>query len=267
MRIFGSCYECYVPDTQILYPLIFLHDVPTLSSPNDMYKECIDALRKSFVLKILPENEVEFHRLIFRKFQFFLADIKSEALRSRSKGLNIATFEKKVNSLIWQKSYGDFCKYWKEHKNKFGEWLDFDKSKIEDEIHKIVVKMLVRYIECTEENKHEWTAKDEEVVSLLYEVLKKERDKGNLSSKAHDEDLKMLAGCLRYVQKYLPEGVCYLVTNDTTLYNCANKVPTLKCLTGSSTKRLVGFKVIKPKDFLKKLKAHTKNTSSKDLGG
>ena len=263
MRIFGSCYECYVPDTQILYPLVFLQDVLTLSFPNSLYKECIDALREYCILKILPENNYEFNRLILRKFQRFLDDVKSEALVAKRKRSSIKSFEKKVGSLITSKDYGDFYIYWKEHKSRFNKWLEIDKLAIEDEVNSTVAEMLVRYRKCTEGMRHKWALKDEEVRSTLFEVLKKEREKGILSSKVHDEDLRLLVGCLLYVERYLPEGVLYLVTNDRNFYDCAKKVPTLKNLVGGPKRRLVGFDVIKPKVFLNRLKAHTKKLHRK----
>lgn len=264
MRIFGSSHECYIPDTQILYPLVFLNDVVTLSCPNSCYKECIDALRKDFVLKILPENDYEFYRLILRKFSRFLDDVKKQVFVAKSKGLNPESFQKNITSLINFGDYGDFNVYWDQHRSKFVKWLQTDDLAIGNEVNSIIAETLLKYKEYTEPFKHNWTEKDKETVSTIYEALKLERKNGVLVTRAHDEDLNLLAGCLLYacgyrqenVWGYLPEGILYLITNDKDLYDCGKKVKTLESLCGGAGKKLTGFDVIKPEDFLRQLKKY-----------
>jgi hypothetical protein len=270
LQIFGAHHECYVPDAQIIYPEVFLSDVAVLPPPNNTYRDCITALRRNFVVKFLPENDADFNRLILRKFMAFLDDIKNEALSAKNKRLSADQFRNNVNNLFRiRKLYddrdcGDLLLYWDSHSEDFVTWLKWDRIAIENRILELVREMLERYKSYTEPLKHKWTEPDKEMILLIFNLLKSERTKGLLTNGAHDEDLRLLAGCLFYacgnkekgLSGYLPEGVLYLVTNDDDFYNCGKQVKSLESLGAGNGKRITGFDVVKPKAFLDKLKQH-----------
>ena len=262
MQIFGFSYECYVPDANVIYPHIFLSEIPTLPPPSCTYRECLDALRRDCIIKILPESDYDFNRLVLRKFMDFLDDIKKNVLNAKIKGLNTQQFIDSYNSLLRQRKIyeendcGDLKLYWEHHKFDFAKWLSYDRVTIETIIYGLVADKLQEYRDFVKQFQHSWTADDEETVNRIYEILKSERKKGNINTKTHDEDLKLLAGCLYYVlgntakgfSGYLPVGVLYLVTDDGQFYICGQQVKTLEALGITKGTRLTGFDVVKPKD-------------------
>jgi len=227
----------------------------------------MNALRQNFVLKFLPENDDEFNHLILRKFMPFLDDIEKEALKAKQKGLNEKHFARNVSKLLSLRrlySYndcGDLDLYWNAHSEEFSEWLKWDKLTIDSQVNEIVREMLEKYKKFTEPFNHEWNETDKKLVFTIYNVLKSERKKGHLPDKAHDEDLKLLSGCLLYAcgqpkmgsSGYLPEGVLYLVTNDDDFYTCGKQVRSLKALGAGNGTKISGFDVVKPQDFLDQL--------------
>jgi hypothetical protein len=264
MHVFGYSYECYVPDANIIYPHIFLSEISTLPQPSGTYRECLNALRKDCIIKILPESDYDFNRLVLRKFMDFLDDIKKNVLTAKDKSLSSQQFINNYSSLLRQRKIyddndcGDLKLYWEYHKLDFAKWLNYDRVTIETVIYGLAANKLQEYRDFVKPFQHSWTTDDSETIDRIYTVLKSEKKKGTINSNAHDEDLKLLAGCLYYVignkakgfSGYLPVGVLYLVTDDGQFFICAQQVKTLEALGIPKGTRLTGFDVIKPRDFL-----------------
>lgn len=256
MQDFGYSYVCFVPDTNIIYPSVFLHNATTLSRNEKMCKKCFNILKQRFNVKILPENEQEFYNLIYGKFRRFLEEIRYVARQVKQRSQNRVTFEQKVWSQINAigNGYGNFVSYWKINKDFFCQWILMDDYSMKISLFKVIDSTMQRYRVCVSGLTVSWTKENEENCQKILEVLRQERERGNLPSDVDDIDLRIIAGCFEYVDKYI-SGVLYLITNDNAACDSVKKAVKLESVTGGVGKIRAGFRAIKPNDFLKKIKS------------
>ena len=197
MQVFGFSYECYVPDANVIYPHVFLSEIPNLPELSRTYRECLNTLRKGFVLKILPESDFDFHRLILRKFMSFLSDIKTNVQRAKTKGQTSQQFVENYGRLLRQrklfedeKDCGDLRLYWDFHKLDFAKWMEHDNITIDNIINGLVADKIIEYRDFVQSYKHSWAIGDLEPINNIYDLLKSEKKKGSINPKAHEEDFK-----------------------------------------------------------------------------
>ena len=251
MHDFGYSYVCFIPDTNIIYPSVFLHNVTTLPRTEKMCKECFEVLKQRFNVKILPENEQEFYNLIYGKFRKFLDDIRNVAIQVKKKKQSRAIFEQEVWKQITAigKEYGNFVLYWKINKDFFCQWISMDDYSTRISLFKVVESTMQRYRTCVSGLTVSWTKENEENCQKILEVLMQERKRGNLPSDVDDIDLRIISGCFEYIDKYI-SGVLYLITNDNATYDSVEKAVKLESITGGVGKIRTGFYAIKPNNFL-----------------
>lgn len=262
LRVFGFSHECFMVDTQIIYPCVFLPEaIERELSPNSRaFKRCFETLQSRFNLIIMRGNDDEFFHLIFTKLRKFLDEIKIITRKTRRTKGNVESFERKVSSLLRSVDFGDLGLYWKIHKQDFCEWLKFDETTIRNRENRLIAQTLQKYNELTFNFKAPWDEDDELMCLGFYNSLKEERKLGNLPKDVDDQDLKILACCIVYVFRYLPHGILYLITHDKALFESANKVKGTKIPIDGKKIRWAGFDAIKPQDFLNQMEKHLKGT-------
>lgn len=251
---FDYSYVYFVPDTNVIYPSVFLHNAITLPPREKICKKCFDTLKQRFNVKILPENGAEFLNLIYGKFHQFLEDIYHVAKRVKQRNQSRAVFEHDVWGQInaYGKDYGNLVLYWKINKDFFYQWTQMDNYSMKISLFRLIESTMQRYRTCVSGLTVSWTKENEENCKKILEVLMQERKRGNLPSDVDDIDLRIISGCFEYVDKYI-SGVLYLITNDNAACDSVKKAVKLESITGGVGKIRAGFCAIKPNDFLKKI--------------
>jgi len=248
---------CFVPDTNIIYPCVFLHNVTGLPQNEGACKKCFEKLKEAFNVKILPENDSEFLYYIHGKFHSFLDIIRNGAARARDRHESKSTFE----SYVWDqitapgRDYGNLNLYWQANKDFFFDWVSMDDYSEKISTFKLIESTLERYRVCVKGLTVSWNKTNEENCGKIFEVLKQERKIGGFQSDVDDNDLRLIAGCFEYVDKYLPPdvGLLYLITNDESAHDTVKKAVRLASITGGTGKIRPGLDSIKPQDFLGKI--------------
>lgn len=261
MKVFGFSYEGYVFDTQILFPKVFLNNVPNLSQTNRLYNDCVDELLDLKVHWIvLPSNEDEFNLLIVDKFRKLLQDIGTSALKCKNKGKR-AFYRETSDLLRYQRYPTDFLVYWRSNKEDFSKWFNLDRTAIRKQEMRLVREALERYQELISNAEiviKEWEEPEHEKKSCEFcEELKHLRDiEKAIPCESHDEDFEIISDCLVYCNHYLQYGILYLITNDDA---CYQTIKTITCFKNKQGKILhvQGFDCKKPVEVLNQLKRLT----------
>ena len=248
---------CFVPDTNIIYPCVFLHNATSLPQNEGICKKCFEKLKEDFNVKVLPENESEFLYFVHGKFHDFLDVIRDVATKARDRNQDKVAFEKYVWNQITAlgRDYGDLVLYWKVNKNFFFDWVSMDNYSAKISSFRLIESTLERYRACVIGLTVSWNKTNEENCEKIFDVLKQERKRGSFQSDVDDNDLRLIAGCFEYVDKYLPSdiGLLYLITNDELAHDTVKKAVRLTSITGGTGKIRPGLDSIKPQDFLRKL--------------
>jgi len=270
MQVFGFSYECYVPDTQILFPHVFLGDVKKLSTNNVLYKLCIDCILENNIrLAILPSNHYEFHNLILEKFRVFLKDIGIMACKYAHESPKKFTKEtrKLIVSKIANNEYpSDFLVYWNSKSLYFLQWLTLDERSIRKRQFALILKILENFnsiVNQAEINIKDWESLEiEKEAKETYETLKTLRNKNLLPAAAHDEDLYIISDCIVYRNHYLETGIIYLIANDNSCFAALKTIISFEEDKGQKI-CVTGIDCIKPGDFVKKVENSLKKEKTK----
>jgi hypothetical protein len=262
LHISGFTYECYVPDTQILFPHVFLGNIDRLPRNDALYKECIDCILQNKIrLAILPSNHYEFRNLILKKFEQFLIDIGKTALKQ--KGKDAKAFFSSVTNLIRARIASnqypsDFLIYWSANTNYFSQWLTLDERAMYKRQWDLMFELLEKFtdiIDHAEINIKKWDKPDlENEANDICKTLKKLRGQKAIPPDAHEQDLEIIADCVVYRNNLLPTGVIYLITNDGI---CLKTVKALICFKDEKGNTIYapGLDCITPEILLSKVKA------------
>lgn len=257
-----STYECYVPDTQILFPHVFLSNVSTLPKNDTLYRECVDCiLQNKMRLAILPSNHYEFRNLIFKKFELFLIDIGKIAFKNKGKDVKI--FLRLAKSHIWARITNneypsDFLTYWNGNANSFSQWLNLDERTIYKRQWDVMFELLEKFtaiVDRAEINIKKWDKPElESEAGDICKTLKGLREQSVIPHDAHVQDLEIIADCIVYRNHLLAAGLIYLITNDG---NCFKTVKALICFKNGkgNTVYAPGFDCITPQTLLSKVKS------------
>jgi len=258
LQVFGFSYECYVPDTHMLFPHIFLNGVPRLSRTNVLYRGCLNNMfEKGVRLAILPNNFGEFH-VILDKFRKFLDDITYVALRSKEKNSFIRKATNQISSGIAGNQYPlDFIAYWKSRTQYFSEWLNLDRDTIHKKKLHVFFELTQKFHEFVQNAEiriKEW--ENEEYANesrQIYGELRRLKAQGLLPIESHDEDFAIISDCIVYRNHFLEVGVLYLITNDDACYQTIKKIT---CFQNIKGKRFYvsGFDCVRPENLLRKIK-------------
>ncbi|NWG10280.1 hypothetical protein HXY33_00780 [Candidatus Bathyarchaeota archaeon] len=76
---------CFVPDSQVIFPSVFLKNAGKIRYPSCMYKDCFDVLKQSYTYILLPANKRDFSNLILEKFKKLLQNVETEIIKARQK--------------------------------------------------------------------------------------------------------------------------------------------------------------------------------------
>lgn len=270
MQVFGFSYECYVPDTQILFPHVFLSDIQKLPRNDIMYRDCVNCiLANNIRLAILPSNHYEFRNLIVEKFRMFLMDIGFVA--SKHKDKTPQEFVKAVTSLVQAKVANndypsDFLTYWYSKKSYFLRWLSMDNTMIRKQQYDLIFEVLEKFnsvIDHAEINISRWEKTElENEAHETSKTLKDLRDQSLIPIGAHEQDLEIISDCIVYRNHYLETGIIYLVTNDN---DCFSTVKMIICFRDDKGHTLCapGIDCIKPSDLVSKVKEFLLQKKSK----
>ncbi|MEM2145962.1 MAG: hypothetical protein QW279_11420 [Candidatus Jordarchaeaceae archaeon] len=258
MQVFGFSYECYVPDTQILFPHVFLRGIQKLSANNVLYKSCVNRILENNIrLAILPSNHYEFNNLIMEKFRAFLKDIAIMAIKyTQQQKFSIET-RKLIRSKIANNEYpSDFLVYWDSKSLYFSQWLTLDERSIRKQQYNLILQILENFneiVDNAEINVKNWKSPDiEKEAKETFETLKTFRNNNSIPSNAHDEDLYIISDCIVYRNHYLETGIIYLITNDNSCFEALKKIIRFEDDKGQKF-CASGIDCVKPSDFVKKV--------------
>ena len=136
MKVFGHSYECYVPDSQLIFPCIFLREVERLPRHTRLFNRCFELMRQHCEFKILPSIKSDLSSKILTGFREFLRDIRSEISRARNSGISERDFYRKVKGILKSKSdsYGDLIYYWDAEKEQFWKYVSMDPNIVNKEM-------------------------------------------------------------------------------------------------------------------------------------
>jgi len=254
MRVFEHSYECYVPDSQLIFPHIFLKDLNRLPDPNKLFYKCFDLMDKHCEIKILPANESDIGSLILNKFYPFMKNIRAEIERAQRNKLSRESFFKRANGILRSKDYGDLIYYWAAKKEVFWDLVSKDLPRINKKITELSMEIMARFYEIKENRCINYTDEEKERSESLYEALNNLQQSGRITTSADSNDLMILADCLVYKETRLPYGVIYLVTGDGELQKISSEIiqkPYLIYPELSLTYILTGFRMLRPDELIR----------------
>jgi len=257
---------CFVPDSQVIFPPVFLTNIEGLPHPSCIYKDCFDLLKKQYTYLILPSGKTDFSNLILEKLQKFLAIIDSEIGNARTKQATKDEFIAKTRSRLravntFGRHFGDLVLFWETSKEYFWSLVAKDHSLVRKEMIQLATNKMSVFFRICEGHEVEFSIDEENLSNGLYVLIKGARTKGTLRHFAHDPDLLILADCFIYKNKRFLEGLMYLITDDGELYGTASEIiqhPNMVFEDFNTTDRFIGFEPIRPRKFVDDFKTSPK---------
>jgi hypothetical protein len=259
--IFDYSYVCFVPDSNIVFPSIFLVDVKKIQHPNCMYKECFEILQQHYNYLILPSNDLDFSTLILGKFREFLGHIESEISKARTKGSSESEFYKNTKSLLIAHDYGDLLLYWEYEKGIFWDCVSRDYSLVQKKMIKLTLDKLALFGKICESHKVDFSEEEQKHSEGLYVLIKDLKKNKKVKFLANDSDLMILADCLIYDCERLHRGIIYLVTADKNLHGISSEIvenPLLVFRDLLPKGKFSGFRPLRPEKLVEDFKKHVK---------
>ena len=249
----------FVPDSQLIFPCVFLLGIDRIQHPTRMYKECFELLCKYCDYLVLPSNILDFNNLIINKFNRFLSHIESEIQKARSRGFSEEQFYRSTESLLTTFDYGDLMTYWKNKKGFFWTLASMDHFIARRKLLKLTNENMGIFNKICEDHEVIFSEEEQKLSEILYQIIRDLQKKGQIKSSANESDLTILSDCLIFNGKRFHEGVMYLVTGDNELFGATNEIVEkprliLDCL--GFTEKIVGFRPLKPDKFIEDFKKH-----------
>ena len=249
---------CFVPDSQIIFPSVFLSNVSALRPPNCTYKICFELLTQNCNYVILPSNYTDFSRLIIKKMPKFLKLLEEEISKARANKTPENEFYTKtrrvlVSHNIWERGYGDLILYWESNKQVFWEFVSIDLSLVRRKLLDLTLDKMRVFAKICEGHQVEFSEEEEKLSEGLYILIKDAKRKRTIQHSANDEDLMILAECFIYKNMRFLEGFVYLVTDDKELFGTTAEVVTQPYLIFpdfKQTEKFMGFEPLKPEKFV-----------------
>jgi hypothetical protein len=253
INVFDYDHINFVPDSQIIFPSIFLIDVEKIKHPNCVYKECFEILQQYYNYLILPSNDLDFSNVILTKFRLFLRSVESEIRNARNKGTNEFDFYRNTRSLLSSLDYGDLLLYWENKKGVFWSFVSMDHSLVQKRMIKLTNEKLALFAKTCEGHKVIFSDGEQKLSEGLYILIKKLQKEQKVKYLANDADLMILADCLIYNGERVQQGIIYLVTGDKNLRGVASEIVENPLLVFSDLKpnsKLVGFIPLDPEKLV-----------------
>lgn len=261
MQVFGFSYECYVPDTQILFPHVFLDEIEKLPANDQLYRECVcSILENNIRLVLLPHNHAEFYNLALESFKDFLEDVRLTAIRNKVRGKQafLRAASGQITAKIANNQYpSDFLTYWHSKESFFAGWLELDERTMRYREHILVLETIKKFnniSEYAEINIQIWENPElEKEAQETCGILRELRNQKLIPEKAHEQDLAIISDCIVYRNHYLETGILYLVTNDEHCFNTLKTITNVQNGKGAKF-RVSGIDSVKPHSLLSKIK-------------
>lgn len=249
---------CFVPDSQIVFPAVFLTKVTKLRYPCCMYKDCFDVLKRQYNYIVLPSNQTDFSNLILRKLQRFLETIESEIRSAREKRLTESEFYIRTRSRLqsintFGKHFGDLMLFWNINRELFWSFVLLDWALTRKKMTELALEKMAEFSRICEGHSIGFSEEEQKLTEGLYVLIKDSKNKHTIKHHANDEDLLILADCFIYKDKRFLQGVMYLITDDKELHGTTTEIiehPNLVFPDLKTTDRYVGFEPLKPEKFI-----------------
>lgn len=240
----------YVPDTQILFPELFLFDVDVSSVAHyKLYKECFRILLECHhapdrgTIVLFPAIHEDFTRLLVCPYQNFL---RSTVMYHAQRATDIEDLRNRVLGMV--KSVPKFLDYWELRWKKYREWIPFNKEKIDSFITRRIMEVSGRFGDYYFAQKMGFSL-DEEKVGANHMLLHSRRESGILPKDVDFNDLRILASCLVFMKELSPEGILYFFTDDGALRRSA-QIEIGQLVEMYPDEDMTRFKVQDPKEIL-----------------
>jgi len=256
MIIFGHSYECYVPDTQLIFPSIFLTNFDNLERRCLEYHKCYNFLDRNCDVKFLPALMDDVSNLLINSFRIFLMIIQQELLNSKRKKLKKGNFYKNVEGRFLYEDPGDFIHYWKEKKELFWSYQTLMYEIIKKRIIRHTFDATINFHSMSDGKNISYTETESKASDFIFSKLNQLQENKLLDSSANSSDLMILANCLVYLTTRLTHGILYLVTADNELHKATSEIiakPHLLYPEYNEGQRIAGFRPLKPVDILKEI--------------
>ena len=258
MQVFGHSYECYAPDSQLIFPCIFLRGVDRLPRLSKRFKKCFELMKQYCDYRILQAVQVDFEGIIMNNFRIFLGDIESEIRKAQRNRSSKQAFYRGVDDLLRAKGYGDLIYYWEAMREKFWSYISLNPKIVNKKMIYLAIEMIEKFYEINEELIIKNIPREQKKSDQYYTTLDEAQKSGELKSSANSSDLMILADSIMYVEERLEHGLLYLVTGDRELFKAASEIvekPYLIYPDIESGALITGFRPLEPERFIRGIKA------------
>jgi hypothetical protein len=248
----------FVPDAQVIFPVVFLSDVEPLTGISVMYKDCFKIVSESCNYLVLPSNVTDFSGLVLNKLREFLGQIESIIRKARDEKWSEQVFYSRTQGQLrsinnFGRALGDLLAYWSAKKGLFWSYVSIDPALVRKKMMSLIIDKLGIYTSICEDHEVDYTLQETAHSDSYFVLIRDAQRAKKINSSANDADLMILADCLVYTTERLPQGLLYLVTNDNELFGATASVvnnPNSIISTIATGTRLAGLEPLRPKKLV-----------------
>lgn len=241
----------------MVFPIVFLSDVGSLTGVSALYKNCFDIIKDSCNYVFLPSNITDFSGLVMDKLRKFLGYLEAHIRKARAENWSEDEFYRRVWGYLravdsFGKNLGDLLTYWDSKKSLFWSYVSIDPALVKKRIMSLVNDKLGIYQGLCEEHEVKFASEETTLSEGFFVLIRDARNSKAISHFANDADLWILADCIVYSSKRLQQGIIYLVTNDNGLYDTTLAVvdqPKL-IFPEMTSGKLTGLEPLRPKRLI-----------------
>ena len=195
----------FVPDSNIIYPSIFLANIEKIGPRACRCRDCFDLLKKSHNYVILPANKTDFSNLIIKKFGKFLGAIELEITQARKNNSTERAFYAATLRRLQSygldkddKDFGNLTLFWFSHKELFWSFVSKDEMLTKTRMTMMTLEKIGEYAKVCEGHEETFSENEQNLGEKLYSIIKKARNDNKFGVFANDADLLILAQCFIY---------------------------------------------------------------------
>lgn len=242
----------FVPDAQIVFPVVFLSDIGPLHGASAQYKICYDIIKENCNYVVMPSCITDFSSLVMNKLRDFLHYIETNIRKARTDRWSEVEFYRQVWSCLksvntFGRHLGDLLDYWSSKKELFWSFVSIDPALVKKRMVSLITEKLGIYESICEDHEIEFTLEESSHSDTYFVLMRNARNRGTIGHQANEADLMILADCIVYCTERLLQGMLYLVTNDNELHDTTLAIVNRPELVITNAKgRLAGLEPLKP---------------------